>query len=170
MEKVKVWTSAVLIPVLAILQMGCATIMGGGKQEIQLNSNPEGATVSSTRAGMEEKMDYTTPETVAFERKGHYILTFSKEGYETKKVELMRSMRGWMLVWDVLLGVVGIVIDAVTGAWYRLEPEEVNVTLTKLSSAVPGPDEIRITLSGTSDGISITSDSPVSVKVDKADR
>ncbi len=104
MEKVKVWTSAVLIPVLSILQMGCATIMGGGNQEISLHSNPEGATVTSSRAGMEEQMDYTTPETVAFERKGHYILTFSKEGYETKKIELMRSMRGWMLVWDVILG------------------------------------------------------------------
>ena len=55
MEKIKVWTSAVLIPVLTILQMGCATVMGGGSQEISLHSNPEGATVTSTRAGMEEK-------------------------------------------------------------------------------------------------------------------
>ena len=78
-------------------------------------------------------------------------------------------MRGWMLVWDIFWGV-GIIVDAITGAWYRLEPEEVNVNLTKLSSAVPGPDEIRITLSGTSDGVSITSDSPVSFGVDKADR
>ena len=96
---------------------------------------------------MVDKMSYTTPVTVAFERKGHYILTFEKEGYDSKQIELLRSMRGWMLVWDILWFPVGVIVDAITGAWYRLEPDNISVKLNKLSSTGPGPSQINIMLS-----------------------
>jgi hypothetical protein len=119
-----------LVACIAILvQAGCATIMGGPKQIVAIDSTPDGAVVTSARAGMAATIDYTTPATVTFERKGHYILTFSKDGYDSKQVELLRSIRGWMLVWDIVWFPVGIVVDAITGAWYRIEPEQVTVTL-----------------------------------------
>lgn len=92
-----------LVACIAILlQAGCATIMGGPKQIVAIDATPDGAVVTSARAGMAATIDYTTPATVTFERKGHYILTFSKDGYDSKQVELLRSIRGWMLVWDIV--------------------------------------------------------------------
>ncbi len=153
-----------------IAQLGCATVSGGGKQNIALSSTPSGTTVSSTKAGMATEMTYTTPATIAFERKGNYILTFQKEGYDSQKIELIKSMRGWMLFWDIFWFPAGVAVDAITGAWYRLEPDQVNVTLTKLSSAIPGPSQINITLSQPSggNGLSIISDIPVSMSLNKS--
>ena len=170
MMKIKDRTCLVVAVLLTIAQLGCATISGGGKQNITLNSTPEGAAVLSTKTGTAAQMTYTTPVAVAFERKGHYILTFQKEGYESKNIELMRSMRGWMLFWDIFWFPAGVIVDAVTGAWYRLEPDQVSVTLNKLSSEISGPPEIGITFSQNSENrsISIVSDIPVSVGLKKA--
>jgi len=110
-------------------------------------------------------MDYTTPTTVSFERNGHYILTFKKDGYDSKQIELTRSMRGWMLIWDIVLFPVGVVVDAITGSWYRLEPEEVVVTLTKLSADVQGPDRIDIRLWEVSGSHKVHIRAPMTVSV-----
>ena len=148
MDQLRKVISAITCAAMVVAQAGCATIVGGSKQNIAVDSTPDGATVTSNRAGMAATMEYTTPTAVLFERKGHYILTFKKEGYDSKQIELMRGMRGWMLVWDIFWFPIGIIVDAITGAWYRLEPEQVTVTLTKLSADVPGPDRIDISLSG----------------------
>ena len=137
MEQLRKVASVIICAAMVVAQAGCATIVGGSKQNIAVDSTPDGATVTSTRAGMAATMDYTTPTTILFERKGHYILTFEKTGYDSRQIELLRSMRGWMLVWDIFWFPIGIIVDAITGAWYRLEPEQVTVTLTKLSAAKP---------------------------------
>ena len=136
-----------MVTIIAVFCLGCGTVTTGGKQEIRLASVPEGATVVSTKAGIGAKMTYTTPATVSFERKGHYVISFDKEGYESQQIELQKSMRGWMLVWDIVLFPVGVVVDAITGAWYRLEPDQVSVTLTKQSSSIDGPEQIQILIS-----------------------
>ena len=71
-----------------------------------------------------------------------------------------------MLVWDIVWFPVGIVVDAITGAWYRIEPEQVTVTLSKVTAQIPGPDQIHIGVVGSGDsGIHIHSIEPVSVSV-----
>lgn len=169
MKKIREKICVMIMISLVVAQWGCATITSGGKQNIALNSTPSGATVSSTKAGMTTEMTYTTPTTIAFERKGNYILTFQKEGYDSQKIELMKSMRGWMLFWDIFWFPAGVIVDAITGAWYRLEPDQVNVTLTKQSAEVPGPSQINITLSQLSEenDLSITSEIPVSINLSK---
>ena len=146
---------------------GCGTITTGSKQNIGLNSTPAGAKVTSTKTGMLASMNYTTPATITFERKGGYILTFEKDGYDTKQVELLRSMRGWMLVWDIFWFPVGVVVDAITGAWYRLEPYQIDVTLTKLTSSVDGPDQIRVWFAKTlnKDHLQVMSSIPVNLRI-----
>jgi hypothetical protein len=48
------------------------------------------------------------------------------------------------VVADVLLtGLVGVIIDAATGAWSKLSPETATVSLTKIGM-VPGPDTINV--------------------------
>jgi hypothetical protein len=74
-------------------------------------------------------------------------------------------MRGWMLVWDLFWFPAGLIVDAITGAWYRLEPEQVTVTLTKLSSDLPGPESIEIYLSKGMESNSISVQAPETVSV-----
>jgi hypothetical protein len=47
---------------------------------------------------------------------------------------------------DVLLtGLVGVIVDGMTGSWYGLNPETASATLVKQVGAV-GPEEIHIQL------------------------
>ena len=107
-------------------------------------------------------MSFTTPTTLELNRKNEYVLSFSKEGYESAQIQVTKHLSGGFLAADILLtGLLGVVIDGVTGAWYNLKPETVTVTLGKISN-VPGPDEIEIAIEGAgkSDNLDITSSVP----------
>ena len=129
---------AALLPPLS----GCGLIFGGTTQVIRATSSPDGASVSPTTGGQ----DYKTPASLSLERKHNYTLTFSAPGYNSQKFDLQRSIRGGIVALDILCGLVGVVIDAATGAWYRLSPEVVNVALTKIDTKVPGPDVIQVSI------------------------
>jgi hypothetical protein len=44
-------------------------------------------------------------------------------------------MQGGILVLDILFtGLIGVIVDAVTGAWYKLSPETATVSLTSLGA------------------------------------
>lgn len=119
---------------------GCGLMFGGTRQPIRTTSSPEGAMVTTSPATVE----YRTPTVLNLERKNSYILEFSMPGYTTQKAEIQRKMRGGIVVLDVLVGLVGVIVDAATGAWYKLEPEVTSVTLTKVSPDTPGPATITV--------------------------
>jgi hypothetical protein len=53
-------------------------------------------------------------------------------------------VRAGIVIADVILGgVIGVVIDATTGAWSKLVPGTVTVSLAKIAT-VPGPDTIIV--------------------------
>lgn len=151
---------------------GCGLIFGGSNQTIPMASSPEGATVEFHESGR----TLTTPTSVKLKRKDSYVLTFSREGFESRQVELERSLRGGMLALDILFtGLVGVVVDAATGGWYELSPERLDVTLTRLEAAADGPEEIRVRLYA-SDGeddeaprLHMSSDLPVKVRIERKD-
>ncbi len=139
-----------------ILSTGCAAISHGTKQTIPVESSPNAVSVGISG------MSYTTPTTLELERKNEYVLSFSKEGYESAQIQVTKHLSGRFLLADILLtGLIGVVIDGVTGAWYDLKPETVTVSLGKISN-VPGPDEIKIAIegAGNSDKLDITSSVP----------
>lgn len=147
---------------LALTGAGCATILRGSTQNIPVQTAP--AAVSFDVGGF----SYTTPTTLELERKNEYILEFSKEGYDSSRIRISKHISGGYIILDALLtGLLGIVVDAVTGAWYNLKPESVTVSLSKVS-AVPGPEEIEIGLKmGKGPGaLEITSSGPdVNIRV-----
>ena len=140
---VRTTTVVCLVAVLPFVS-GCGLVFGGSRQSIRTTSSPDNATVSLTPATVE----YKTPSTLSLERKQATVLTFSMDGYTSQKVELQRSMRVGIVIADVVLtGLIGVVIDAATGAWYRLSPETATVSLTKVAD-VSGPATITVTLMG----------------------
>ena len=125
---------------MVLLGTGCATIIRGSTQNIPVQTAP--GAVSFDVGGFA----YTTPTTLELERKNEYVLEFSKDGYESSQIRISRHISGGYIIMDALLtGLLGVVVDAVTGAWYNLKPESVTVSLAKISS-VPGPDDIEIAL------------------------
>ena len=135
---------------------GCAAISQGTKQTIPVQSSPNAASVAVSG------ISYTTPTTLELERKNEYVLSFSKEGYESAQIRITKHLSGGYLAADILLtGLLGVVIDGITGAWYNLKPETVTVSLGKMSN-IPGPDKIEIAIEGVdkSDKLDITSSVP----------
>ncbi len=125
-----------------VLFSGCAAITQGTKQTIPVQASPNAVSVGVSG------MSYTTPTTLELERKNEYVLSFSKEGYESAQIRITKHLSGGYLVADILLGLLGVIIDGATGAWYNLKPETVTVSLAKVSN-VSGPDEIEIAIDGT---------------------
>lgn len=141
---------------IVFLASGCAAISHGTKQTIPVQSSPNAVSVGLGG------MSYTTPTTLELERKNEYVLSFSKEGYESAQIQITKHLSGGFLAADILLtGLLGVVIDGITGAWYNLKPETVTVSLSKVSS-IPGPDEIKIAIEGVdkSNKLDITSSVP----------
>lgn len=138
---------------------GCGVIFGGTRQALRATSSPDGTTVTTTPATVEFK----TPTTLNLERKQGYVLTFALPGYTSQQVEVQRSIRSGILVLDILSGLVGVVVDAATGGWYKLSPESVSVTLTKIDASVNGPDTITVALdtqSGDDSRVGVASSAP----------
>ena len=105
---------------------GCATVINGRTQEVEVTSNPIGASVS------DGVTVWTTPAKISLKRNSTHQLTFFKEGYEPQVVRLERTLSG-AVAGNILLpfGLVGRGIDAITGAQWKLLPEVVTVDLYK---------------------------------------
>jgi hypothetical protein len=121
------------------LVTGCGVMMGGTTQAVTFNTTPPGVALTTVPPSADAK----TPTTIKLERKHRYTVTFSMAGYQPAKVEIERKMRNGILVADILLCCLAPIIDAITGGWYKLTPDAVNVSLVK-SASIAGPETIRI--------------------------
>jgi hypothetical protein len=102
----------------------CATLFKGTKQEVSMNSEPQKAEVYVNGQLMGE-----TPLALKLETKKTYSIEFRKEGYKSKTYQITNHVgAGWVIL-DVLAGLVGVIIDAATGAWYSLDQKNVNAVL-----------------------------------------
>jgi hypothetical protein len=153
-----------LLLVLLAATTGCGAILNGTRQNITATSAPDGATVSTNPGGLQ----FTTPTTMNLERKNEYTLLFTKAGYRSTALQVQRRLQALIVVLDVLLtGLVGVVVDAATGAWYKLAPEDAVVTLVAGGDAA-GLQPIQIFLTAQGDSLRIESSEPgVLVTVDE---
>jgi hypothetical protein len=130
----------------ASLLTGCGAILHGSRQNVPVQASAPGATVSITPGANA----VTAPSILSLERKNSYVLTFSAPGYSSSTVALQNSVGVGTVIADVLLtGLVGVVVDGLTGSWYGLNPESATATLTKKVGVV-GPDEIKVYVGRTS--------------------
>ena len=129
-----------------------------------MNSAPAEATITTDP----EAGTFTTPTSLELERKFSYTLTATKDGYRPATARLTKKMRVGPLIGDILLGLVGVIVDGVTGAWYGLSPENVTMVLEQVNPLDEGPDVIEVTLSvdEEKDGLTeIRATSPVQIEV-----
>ena len=111
---------------------GCATIVHlGGSEELTVNSEPSGATVEVD--GAERGV---TPMSVKVERKQPHKVTVKKEGYEDSQTSVDSKLSLWVAGNILFGGVVGLLVDVLSGGGYTLEPSELAVNL-QASNGIP---------------------------------
>ncbi len=138
---------------------GCGVVLNGSTQLISIRSTPPGSTVDI------EGETYTTPAEVELERNQNYIVTISKEGYETRQVRIRKKVDVGVVVLDFLFLFGGLLVDYVAGSLYDLYPEKINVTLTsQQTGAVDIP--VKIVPSGDA-SVKFVSAQPVQIKIEK---
>lgn len=127
----------------------CGTIFGGSTEIIQVNSAPNGASIATVPASG----SFRTPASLTLERKNSYTLVASMEGYSSAEFLIRKEMRVGIVVLDVLLtGLIGVVVDAVTGGWWNLEPDNATLVLERTDDSIDGPKTIEVTLTMGGDG------------------
>jgi len=119
----------------AILVSGCATVTTGRHQRVPIDSNPQGANVS-VNSGFKG----VTPCSFDLERNKEHIIRISKEGYKTAQVVLRKTICGSTCGNVILGGIIGLGVDAMSGAMFKLIPEKVSVNL------VPGDEKDIISI------------------------
>lgn len=111
---------------LCTLSSGCATIINGTRQKIDVATDPVGATVSA------DEITVQSPCSLNLRRKYDHLVTISKPGYETEVVKVTPVLSA-AVAGNIFLvgGLIGWGIDAADGAQYRLVPESINVKLRR---------------------------------------
>ena len=122
----KLVSSAVIV-VFVLSLSGCAAIFKGNSSKIDTNSTPKGAQVYVYGNLMGE-----TPIRLKLESKRSYAIEFRMEGYKSKTFNVTNHVGAGWIVLDILCGLVPVIVDAATGAWYDLDQKNINVILEKL--------------------------------------
>lgn len=111
---------------IGFLFSSCATIVSGSKQNIKFSSNPSDATIF-----IDEVEAGKTPFAIKLSKKREHHIMIKLDGYQTYETNLTKKINGWYFGNIFLGGLVGLIIDPITGAMYNLTPKEINAELNK---------------------------------------
>jgi hypothetical protein len=103
---------------------GCATVINGTSQDIQVASEPSGADVAFTGG-----IGCTAPCELSLKRKNDFRADFVLDGYKSEYA-YVQSRTGGAAAGNILLGgLIGVVVDASNGASNSLYPRPLHVRL-----------------------------------------
>ncbi|MCK4223619.1 MAG: hypothetical protein KAX39_00460 [candidate division Zixibacteria bacterium] len=124
---------SILAGILAIglcaLCLSCASIIHGTKQDVSINSSPDQAEISVKTVGGVVVFTGKTPASATLKRKQEYDVFINLAGYQEAKVHISKEFDATYLGNLICGGVIGLIIDAVNGAMYKLEPDMIHITL-----------------------------------------
>lgn len=115
---------------LAAFVAGCCSIIHGTRQEIGVSSNPTGAMVFVNGA-----QKGTTPVTLDLKRNSSQKIRVELDGYQPYEISLTKSVSGWVWGNIVFGGLIGLAIDAIDGAIYKIKPENIQANLLASAGA-----------------------------------
>lgn len=111
---------------LSLLLSSCATIISGSKQKVSFHSNPAQASIF-----IDEVEVGKTPFEIKLERNKEHHVMIKLDGYQTYETNLTKKFNAWYLGNIVFGGIIGIIIDPITGAIYNLTPNDVKAEMNK---------------------------------------
>ncbi|MDH4198106.1 MAG: PEGA domain-containing protein [Candidatus Aminicenantes bacterium] len=121
----------IALVVVAAMLTSCATLMKGNTERVRFRSEPAGAVVFVN--GQEVG---ATPVSLKLESRKRYVIEFVKPGYQKKVYNINNHVGPGWIVLDVVLGVLPVVVDAVTGSWYSLDQTNINAILERQQSRI----------------------------------
>jgi hypothetical protein len=116
-----------ILTAIGIVTTGCASIINGGRQDIAITSSPSNAQVF-----VNDKLVGRTPYNGTFRRRSPAKqIEVDLEGYKAFNTEIKRKWNPVTLVnlLTFFFAPMGIIMDIVTGAYYKFDPDKVNVDL-----------------------------------------
>ena len=133
---------------------GCATIINGGFEDMQVSSTPAGATVTVLDINDSLYWRGATPATVKLKRGNGffqgaaYHVEISKNGYATQTVTISSSVNGgWYILGNLVVNVIGwLIVDPASGAMWTLAPDNINANLQQQVSWLRQKNGIVIVL------------------------
>ncbi|WP_135212360.1 PEGA domain-containing protein [Vitreimonas flagellata] len=134
--------NVVLATALAVAVSGCATITRGTNQDFTVESTPSGATVSTSN-GFECP---ATPCTFRMPRKDGFTVDLTLNGYLPARETVTSNMSSGGaagMAGNVLVGgLIGVGVDATSGALNDLSPNPLQVTLIPVPVEAPVADAV----------------------------
>ncbi len=123
---------------VAVFLTGCATIFGGGtNQNVNLSANTAATYTVKSSSGLQMAQG-NVGGSVRLPRKNEYQIEIQAPGYQTQNIGVAKGMNGWFWANLLLGGIVGMAIDAASGAMWKLEPATVSVSLAKVAGDEDG--------------------------------
>lgn len=128
--------------ILTMLTIGCATIVSGSKQTVKFTSEPTAATIY-----IDEVEVGKTPLEMKLKRKTEHHVMIKLDGYETYQTNLTKKFNAWFIGNIALGGLIGIIVDPITGAMYNLTPKEIHAEMNKGTVVMQESDGLFIGVS-----------------------
>jgi hypothetical protein len=128
-----------LFAIACVALAGCATIVQGSNQNVSVASSPVGAQVT-----IDGKNMGVTPMVAQLERKKSHKVQITMAGYQPYEIEMTKGVSGWVAGNILVGGIIGFVVDAVTGAMYKLSPDAINGELGQMTAMTGPSDRIMV--------------------------
>lgn len=130
-------TGLTIVILVLGMSSGCATITRGTTEAFVVESDPPGADVRFSSGET-----CRTPCTITKRRKDNFVVYITRDGYEPAEVSVLNQTAGAGaagMAGNVLIGgLIGMAVDAGSGAMKELVPNPVSVRLVPIV-AVPPP-------------------------------
>jgi len=120
---------------VGVSSSGCATVMAGGPDHVQIATNPTGAQVF-----VDEQFVGTTPGIVTLDR-GHSQgrIRIQAPGYQPIMLIRTKGINGWFWANLCVGGWVGFLIDVITGDYERFDDTPIMVNLVPMGGPAAPP-------------------------------
>ena len=117
---------AVVCVVSFLTMTGCATLFQGTSANVSMESSPVQADVY-----VNGQLMGRTPLQLKLATKKEYVVEFRAEGYQPRTYHINNRVGAGWIILDVLGGLIPVIIDAATGAWYKFDQDNINAQLVK---------------------------------------
>ena len=112
-----------------LIHSGCASIVSKSKYPISIDSYPTEARITVKNRRGRVVHEGMTPSVVmlkasgGFFRRGVYMVEYRKPNYEKKTAAIKFELDGWYFGNLIFPGILGLIIDPITGAMFRPQIE-----------------------------------------------
>jgi len=118
--------SIMVLITFVFMLSNCATIFKGEYRDVSINSEP-----NDTQVYINGEFQGRTPLKLELRPDESYTIEFRRQGYKTEVRQIQNKIGVGWIVLDVIFGLVPVLVDALTGAWYEFDQRYVNAILER---------------------------------------